>query len=130
MTKCVGFFLVLSLSAFALADNDGDAVNERIPVDKAELEDHWQLNCAAAWAQLQAAMPGRSTNDQCEITPELVREITLCSFIYQAPGDSSQHECPDYRGISQLLKQAKKRAECPELPSSIANRMKCDQAIQ
>ena len=126
MIKCAGFALLLSLPALALADTDGDAVNERIPVSKAELESHWQVDCAAALIRLQAATARPSTGDHCQITAELVHEIKLCAFIYQAPGDNAKHPCPDYRRLREQLGQPGDLvADCPELPASIAKQINC-----
>jgi hypothetical protein len=113
MIKLTELALLLFVSSLALADNGGDAVNERIPVNKAALEDHWQVDCAGAWARLQAATTRPSMQDHCEISAGLVREIKLCAFIYQAPGETSRHKGPDYRGVSQLLEQSGDMAECP-----------------
>ena len=30
-----------------------DTVNERLPVSRVELEAHWQVDCSAAWAELE-----------------------------------------------------------------------------
>lgn len=130
MIKCTSFALFLSLPALALAGNDGDAVNERIPVDKVQLEAHWRVNCAAAWSRLQKVAAAHSTTDQCQIGADLAREIKLCAFIYQAPGDDSTHQCPDYRGISRQLEQSREMAGCPQLPTSIANQAGCDSEVR
>jgi hypothetical protein len=126
MIKHAGVAPLLFLSALALAGDDGAAVNERIPVDRAELEAHWQVDCATAWTRLQAAAVRRPTQSHCGITPELVRDMKLCGFIYQAPGADSRHTCPDYRGVSQQLEKPGKLSDCPTLPASIANKMNCD----
>jgi hypothetical protein len=117
--------LLLLLSALALADNGGDAINERIPVNNAELEAHWQVDCAAAWDRLQTAAARHSTQEQCEIIARLAQDIKLCAFIYQPPGVNSQHTCPDYNGVSQLLERSGELADCPNLTSSIAHKLKC-----
>ena len=126
MIKHAGVAPLLFLSALALAGDDGTAVNERIPVNRAEMEAHWQVDCATAWTRLQAAAVRRPTQDHCGITPELVRAMKLCGFIYQAPGADSRHTCPDYRGVAQLLERSGNPADCPNLLASIANRINCD----
>lgn len=126
MIKFTFFALFLSLPTLALAGNDGDAVNERIPVTNAELEAHWQVDCADAWLRLKASAARRSTTDHCRVSAELVRELKLCAFIYQTPGDTSPHKCPDYRGVSEQLEQLGEPAECQDLRTSIiANQMNC-----
>jgi hypothetical protein len=111
MTKSTCCALVLSLSTLALADVDGDAVNERIPVDKKALENHWQVNCADAWARWQTSAAERSTRGHCEKSTDLAHELKLCAFIYQPPGANSQHQYPDYRGASQQLEQPPELAD-------------------
>jgi hypothetical protein len=126
MVKHAGFAPLLLLSALALA-GDGDAVNERIPVSRAALEDHWQVDCAAAWARLQAAAQ-RPTQKQCEITAGLAQEIKLCAFIYQTPGENTAYDCPDYRSAAQLLQRTGNSKDCPELASLIATELNCQGA--
>lgn len=128
MLKHAGFAPLLLLSALALADNGGDAVNERIVVTKAALEDHWQVDCASAWARLQTAVAQRSTQDHCGIPPGLAQDMKLCAFIYQPPGDNSSHTCPNYRSVSQLLEKSGDLVGCPNLPTSIVSNMNCDAA--
>jgi hypothetical protein len=126
MLKHTELVLSVCLSALALAANDGDAVNERIVVNKADMEAHWRVDCAVAWVRLQTAAAGQSRHDQCEITADLVREIKLCAFIYQAPGGNSPHSCPDYRSASQQLELRSAASGCPSLPPTIVQRMKCN----
>ena len=126
MRKCTGFTLILFLSAAAQADTAGDAVNERIPVSKAELESHWQVDCAAALTRLQAAVAHPSTDEHCQTTAELAHEIKLCAFIYQAPGDNTRHPCPDYGLLWEQLGQPGDLAtDCPKLIASIAKQVNC-----
>jgi hypothetical protein len=125
MKKYPGFVLLLSLAAPALADSDGDAVNERIPVERAALEEHWQVDCAGAWARLQDAVAQRSTRDHCGVSAALVREIKLCGFIYQPPGEDSRHQCPDYRGVARQLELSGASGDCPELPPALARQLDC-----
>ena len=119
------FALLLSFAALALAGSDGDAVNERIPVDKKELEDHWQVNCTNAWTRLRASAARQPTKDNCEISTEMVREIKLCTFIYQPPGENSRHKCPDYRSVAQQLALSGATEDCPSLSPSSANQLDC-----
>jgi hypothetical protein len=132
----IAILLLISplLSPLSLAGDSADAVNERIPVNRAEMEAHWQVDCAAAWEQLLAAA-AQSTKqpintDNCGIPDQLRREIQLCAFIYQAPGNSSQHRCPDYRSASKHLQQASKPAKCSNLLTSILQKMDCQAGIQ
>lgn len=125
-----GIALLLLLPSLALADGNADAVNERIPVNRAEMETHWQVNCADAWQSLQTAAAHPSTKDNCGFTAELVREIQMCAFIYQAPGASSQHRCPDYRGASKRLQQHNQSILCSNLRTSILQQAGCQGEIQ
>jgi hypothetical protein len=127
--KRTAFALLLILAVPALADSGGDALNERIPVNRAELEAHWQVDCASAWAGLQAAAARRSAQDHCGISAGLAQDIKLCAFIYQAPGENSPHTCPDYRRVSQLLERSGNPEDCPNLVSSIATVRTCHGAV-
>ena len=107
----------LLLSPLSLAGDNDDAINERIPVSRAEMEAHWQVDCAAAWEDLltAAALSTKqpANKDNCTIPGQLQREIQLCAFIYQAPGGDPDHNCPDYRGVSKRLNAADKSGNCP-----------------
>ena len=92
----------LLFSSALFADADSSAVNERIFVPKAELEAHWKVNCTGSWAGLVALL-GETSVEACAISPHLHRELRLCSFIYQSPGEESAHKCPDYRGATGIL---------------------------
>ncbi len=130
MINHTGIAILLLLSPFTLAGDNADAVNERIPVNQAEMETHWQVDCASAWKSLQAAAAQHSTEDNCGFTAELARDIQLCAFIYQAPGASSQHECPDYRGAAKHLQRVNKSEKCTHLPASILQKLDCQAGIQ
>ena len=101
--------LLLLLSApITCAMGNTDAVNERIPVTRAEMETHWQLDCKASWnTLLQGAKPTRSDNG-CNIPSDVQRQLQLCGFIYQPPGQAATHVCPDHqRGF-----QAAEKGDC------------------
>jgi len=83
---------------FALADGSSSAVNERIPVARAEMEAHWQVDCASAWARVSALRA--EAGEQCAIPAGLLREIRLCAFIYQPPGDDVAHTDLDFRSVA------------------------------
>jgi len=124
------------LSPVSLAGDSADAVNERIPVNKAEMEDHWQVDCAATWERLlTAAAAAQSTKqsivkDDCGIPDQLRRDIQLCAFIYQAPGGEPGHDCPDYRSASKHLQQASEPAQCTNLLTSILQQADCQPGNQ
>jgi len=129
----IAILLLISplLSPLSLAGDNADAVNERIPVSRAEMEAHWQVDCVAAWEHLLAgaAQPTKQPTDKdnCGITDQLRRDIQLCAFIYQAPGGDSGHDCPDYRGVSKHLNAAGKSGKCP---TSIVQKVDCQANIQ
>ena len=111
---------VLALTApLAPASDSSDAVNERIPVKKLELEKHWRVDCARAWETLH------SSAESCQISAELQRQIKLCAFIYQAPGDSASEDCPDYREASERLRQLPLDGDCRGLGSFLQGRAGC-----
>ena len=98
---CVLLFLAIPA---VLADSNSSTVNERLPVRKAELEAHWKVDCAGSWTNLVERL-GRSREGECRIPPGLHREIKLCGFIYQPPGEELSHSCPDYRSADLYLEQ-------------------------
>jgi hypothetical protein len=115
----------LLFSPLVLAGDNGDAVNERIPVTKIEMEAHWQLDCTDAWAALRTATAHPVTSGNCGFSAELTREIRLCGFIYQAPGVQVRHRCPDYRSVSSLLEQSSASIQCSTVISSLRELMVC-----
>ena len=130
MINYQSIIVLLVLAPLALAQGSADAVNERIPVKKAEMEAHWQVDCASAWSSLQATATPTLAGDNCGVTAQLRRQIQLCAFIYQAPGDNSIHRCPDYRSISEHLQQPSATADCASLHKSILQFVNCKADIQ
>ena len=130
MTYYQAIIVQLVLTPLALAQGSADAVNERIPVKKAEMEAHWQVDCASAWSRLQAAATPPLVVDNCGLTAQLRRQIQLCAFIYQAPGDNSIHRCPDYRSVSDHLQQPGASADCASLHTSILQLVSCNTDTQ
>ena len=104
-------FLLLSAPA-VYAAGLSDAVNERIPVTRAELEAHWHVDCEASWAQLVSAGVREHAGANCGIANGLRGELQLCAFIYQAPGDGKGEGCPDYLGAVKLLDSAGSGNSC------------------
>ena len=116
--------LLLLLPLVTLADADTDAVNERLPVRKAELESHWQVDCQGGWSSVTGALEREPEAADCRPSPELRRELELCAFIYQPPGEISRHDCPDYRGLLRLLDATPAR-DCDQLAGWFGTRTDC-----
>jgi hypothetical protein len=127
MTGLPGTFLLLLLllSPLALADNNSNAVNERIPVNAAEMEAHWQVDCSTVRESLLLVAVQTSSEPDCGIAAKLRQDTQLCAFIYQAPGTNTQHKCPDYSGVSEHLQQAIKLTQCARLFSDIREKLAC-----
>jgi hypothetical protein len=125
MTGLPGIFLLLLLSPLALADNNSNAVNERIPVNAADMEAHWQVDCTSVRESLLLAATQASNQPDCGIPTKLRQDTRLCAFIYQAPGTKTQHKCPDYSRISEHLQQAIKLTQCARLFSDIREKLAC-----
>ncbi len=89
--------VLLAVSCPAWAEDNADTVNERIPVSRQQLEAHWQVDCAATW---QSVLTVVEDGDDCRLPAALSRQLQLCAFIYQAPGNSHAN-CPDFRGALQ-----------------------------
>lgn len=116
---------LLLLAPPVLADDNADAVNERIPFSKAELETHWQVDCAAVRDRFLAVAAQPVASGRCGITAGLQRKIQLCGFIYQPPGGSSRPGCPDYGGVSKQLNRIGQLSECNNLLSSVRQLLDC-----
>jgi hypothetical protein len=125
MTGLPGLFLLLLLAPLALADNNSNAVNERIPVNAAEMEAHWQVDCSTVRESLRLVAVQTSSEPDCGIAAKLRQDTQLCAFIYQTPGTNTQHKCPDYSGVSERLQQAIKPTQCARLFSDIRAKLSC-----
>ena len=93
LLRCVVLMLVSSLMQ---ADSGSNAVNERLPVRKAEMEAHWKVDCARSWAN-KTQLRGMPGAQDCILPQDLQRQLQLCAFIYQPPGENAAHAGPDYR---------------------------------
>lgn len=87
-------YCLLLLAPVAFAADDSNAVNERIPVTRLEMERHWQVDCTASWGQLKQVA---QVHQDCEVASGLLRQLQLCAFIYQPPGSAAAASCPDYQ---------------------------------
>lgn len=95
------FYLVfLSLPAMQVcAEDSSNAVNERITVTPAEMESHWQVDCANSWTRA-VELRESSVPAVCALPPDLQRELKLCAFIYQPPGQQPTQLGPDYQSAA------------------------------
>ena len=88
---------LIAIAPQVLADSNSNAVNERLPVRKAEVEAHWKVDCQVSWAGL-LELRSKGGGQACDLPSNLRRELQLCAFIYQPPGVQSLHTDPDYQG--------------------------------
>ncbi len=109
MRKVVFILLFYVYPEIAWATSTSDAVNERIPVRNDEMEIHWQVDCQATWLQLRSMVESQAS---CQAEPGLLRDLQLCSFIYQPPGEESSEQSPDYSGALDALHDN----QCPDIP--------------
>jgi hypothetical protein len=117
---------LMLLTTLAIAQDSTNAVNERIPVTKTEMETHWQVDCANTWVSLQRAVAEPADREGCGVTAPIRRDIQLCAFIYQAPGDNSEHRCPDYQDASEYLQHSGMAIDCAHLQRAILHNEKCN----
>ncbi|GAB5451467.1 MAG: hypothetical protein Hals2KO_17950 [Halioglobus sp.] len=89
-----------ALAPLAVASGQDNQVNERLPVSVAEREAHWGLDCTALVTQLASGALA------CPVTDDTQRELELCSFIHQPPGDDHGQPCPNYRDLLQRARQS------------------------
>ena len=92
----------LLLPAVSLTAADDNAVaNERPPLSRAALEQHWGVDCTAlrarilAWADQPRASAAPSDWDQ---------PLQLCAAIHNPPGEQGAPGCPDYAGAAVALR--------------------------
>ena len=96
MAFLLRWLALMFVSFFLHAGPDSNAVNERLPVRKAEMEAHWQVDCAHSWAR-KVELGDMAGAQRCVLPPDLQRQLQLCAFIYQPPGEQVAHAGPDYR---------------------------------
>lgn len=99
----------------ALAQDSADAVNERLPATDRQREEHWQVDCTRSWQSLQRWAADTGADTVCPTDMEHERALTLCSFIYQVPGDHNSRDCPDYRGVLDELARGIAAGDCGPL---------------
>lgn len=125
MTRIIlAALLLLLLPATGFTENQANAVNERLPVTKAEMEAHWQVDCQANWA----AIKNHSGTDGCPPDAELLQELQLCAFIYQPPGEEPAAVCPDYRGLLGQLDASPASGSCKNLARWLSQQPTCHDA--
>ncbi|MEZ5567590.1 MAG: hypothetical protein R3E54_04470 [Halioglobus sp.] len=100
-------------------------LNERLPASNAEREAHWQVDCTSTWGNVLAA----ADEQNCAAGDALRRELRLCAFIYQPPGEASDQECPDYQGAWEAIGSdaALLDAHCEQLRTFLAGLGRCAQ---
>ncbi|MCB1694758.1 MAG: hypothetical protein H6984_00455 [Pseudomonadales bacterium] len=113
------------LCQIALADSTSNAVNERIPVSSAALEAHWNIDCQSAWSTLETMVTEVASGGHCAIDRETRREIQLCAFVYQPPGEEQSRSCPDYRAALSLITEADAANRCAALARLLQTAQTC-----
>ncbi|MEH6569575.1 MAG: hypothetical protein V7709_10890 [Halioglobus sp.] len=96
----------LLIAPSAWAAGPSDMVNERIPVSKLELEAHWRVDCKHSWNDFIGRTSVFEDQAECVIPVKLQRQIQLCAFIYQPPGEASPKTCRDFDGARRAAIQA------------------------
>jgi hypothetical protein len=107
--------LILLTPLCAGSTPSSDTVNERIPVSPAELEAHWRVDCKSLSINLASFIARQGGGEGCYLEPSLHQQLQLCAFIYQPPGESISHTCPDYQGALDTLERATVDTRCPQL---------------
>jgi len=116
----IGLFLTLCTPGLLLAD-ESDAVNERIHVPRADMEAQWGTDCIATWREVSRALDSNSS-DNCAVLPGLQKQLQLCAFIYQPPGEVAHSTCPDYSRAY----RASQTPDCAALTESIEISKTCE----
>lgn len=77
-----------------------DALNERPPVTRLQLERHWGVDCTRLRDELlETPLFGASAVQLARWRESLV----LCSAVHNAPGAADALACPDYAAAARLL---------------------------
>lgn len=113
---------LLAAAPVTLAAGDSDAVNERIPVQRVEMEQHWGVDCDAALQSLAAWV---DHDHGCSIEADLLESLRLCAYIYQPPGEPDSGTCPDYQDLHLITSQADEVHSCARLKQSLKTRVHC-----
>ena len=95
--------LIIAPSAWAAGPSD--TLNERIPVSRLELEAHWQVDCQKSWNSFIAFASAFKNQGECVMPVKLQRQIQLCAFIYQPPGETAHSTCRDFDGAQRAAIQ-------------------------
>ncbi len=115
--------ILLLLAPLAVAQMaPPDLVNERLPVHRSELEAHWGVDCAAAWAELERLAHAGS---DCGAAPELRQALRLCAFIYQPPGETTGPVCRDFRAAQAIFQPNAAPGRCHALARLMASPGQC-----
>ena len=101
--------LLLATAPFTVAD-DSAVANERPPLDRAALERHWGVDCAALGARILAwaEQPGTRAS-----LAEWDQPLRLCAAIHNPPGEQGAAGCPDYAGAAAALHGGAARSALP-----------------
>ncbi len=86
------------------------------------MEAHWQVDCHQLWRQLVDAV---SSADNCGLSAPLQRDLQLCSYIYQPPGESNDSHCPDYGRARALLNAENTAGRCNNLKALVDDQADC-----
>jgi hypothetical protein len=113
-------FLVLYSAGIILADSD--MVNERIPVQKIEMEKHWGVDCQETLASLSMRLEASTS---CAADAQVRKALELCMFIYQPPGQELTRICPNYRELHALLSRTNDESTCQSLRQVVNSALAC-----
>jgi hypothetical protein len=124
--------VLLAASGAALAA-DADMVNERPPVTREQLEQHWGVDCEALRRELLAAGAqsglGASPVAAHEDAPTRIARwragMRLCAAIHNAPGNDAALPCPDYARAARAL-GAEPAGRDVRLQADIGEALRCD----
>lgn len=104
MYKLIIFYTAAMLSPLASANDN--MTNERLPVTKYELQQHWKVDCDQLKSSLSKAYT--DTNIAQVLLNDISQsqeQLLLCSIIYDRFSKDS-NTCNAYRDILNLLKSA------------------------
>lgn len=130
--RAAGIALLVLATSAAAHGGDTDVVNERPPVTRRALEEHWGVDCAALRRELLQA-DAQSLAAAREGAPARRARwrsgLRLCGAIHNAPGDDKGVHCPDYAQAARAMGTAADDAsdrDDKRLPG-IRDALRCEQ---
>ena len=115
-----------SASSTNKSTNNDAVTNERPPLTADELAEHWKLDCQKiAVETVTMVKEGWAKNAEMSKHPDVsgldisLKELQLCSFIYNAKNTGRYQPCPNYENALLAIKKVDVSNKGKEFPALI-----------